>query len=207
MDEPIGKLAYINECIKKNKVPEYWIIDNPFSNENTNLDETSSRFSQTLKNNTVDGLNPHVQYEDVKRLEMFSSNIHNEISKSILFKKHSIKIPQELVQKESVNPILKIVSKTTKNDQKKLPTENKIGIVSRIFNIGAHIPNEEESIRSSVTIKHIKSIKSKNTEEIFDNQSDPISQYLIMIKDMANKENYNEEQKNFSKDSGMNLNY
>jgi len=205
MDEPIGKLAYINECIIKNKVPEYWIIDNPFLNENSNLDETSSKFSN--KNNTVDGLNSYVQHEDVKRLEMFSSNIHNEISKSILFKKHSVKVIPEHILKEPANPMLKLISKTTKKDQKNISIENSIGVISRIFNIGAHIPNEEESLKSSVTIKHIQSIKSKNLDEIFEDNSDPIAQYLMMIRDITRQENDNEEEKNISNDSCKIINY
>jgi hypothetical protein len=34
LNEPLGKLAYINECMKNKNIPHYIVIDNPFSKSN-----------------------------------------------------------------------------------------------------------------------------------------------------------------------------
>jgi hypothetical protein len=70
-DEPIGKFAYINECIKNNYIPEYWIIDNPF---------VSFNYGSIF-----------LSMEDTSRLTMFN-NDHSkiEVTQSNLYKKNSI---------------------------------------------------------------------------------------------------------------------
>lgn len=60
LQEPLGKFAYIRDCIKANRPPEYWVVDNPFSKENnisnkdTNFNNENTVFGFNKRNSNID---------------------------------------------------------------------------------------------------------------------------------------------------------
>ena len=64
LTEPIGKFAYINECIKNNKVAEYRIIDNPiYSDFDITIEENINIFP--------------IEYKEVNDVKIFKDNDKN----------------------------------------------------------------------------------------------------------------------------------
>lgn len=106
-DESIGKFAYINECIKNNKTPELWIIDNPLKDEFDSLDGEKIGIvrSDTISKSTIANKTFHkhnTTTEESSRMNLFNFNqnqtSHNNFS--TIFKKNSIRISYEEYEKK-----------------------------------------------------------------------------------------------------------
>jgi hypothetical protein len=75
LDEPIGKFAYINECIKNNLIPEYWIIDNPFLSIHAN----------SLFLNSIDDSSRLITFNnDTSKIEIKETNLYKKSNKQLI---------------------------------------------------------------------------------------------------------------------------
>lgn len=172
LSEPVGKFAYINECIINNKSPEYWIIDNPFPDENENsLDKTfasiskrplsrqnsngNSQISLNFKNpyklKTLTSFNNNsnnLSYDEnlpTTRMDLFSRNsqFQSSLTSMIMNRSLPFKKNQTVLKKEKS---LKTVYENASSFSSKGDT------LLRINNIGSFIPFSEGKVKSTSDI-------------------------------------------------------
>jgi len=131
-----------------------------------------------------------MQHEELKRMELFSSNIQNEISRSILFKKNSTKfLPGNVEQIVNIKESEKILINPKNQSPFEKLKDNKITNMSRIFQIGAHVPSYVKINNTSDSIIHGRPSKLKSFGgSITDVNKDPINKYLTMLEELMNNQ-------------------
>jgi hypothetical protein len=192
----LGKFAYINECIKTNRIPEYIIIDNPFIEK----EEDSRLILQKMKStNTVySGAG-----EDYSRMGLFSyAHFQTHIQNSNLFKKHSVKNINFEGRDEVNKNTTTITSKFKSQEDQPFGsvftqpsllknseisnTSSKNENINKILGIASFIPSENKLVfDSSNRISNTKGrISSTNVNDKghsnnpFGRKSDPVGEFL-----------------------------
>lgn len=75
--EPLGKFAYVMDCVKCQQAPEYWIIDNPFkSTGNACVNEISVDYG-TEEKSWIKAFNVSMENPLIKKNSMLNYSMHD----------------------------------------------------------------------------------------------------------------------------------
>jgi hypothetical protein len=174
LEEPLGKFAYINECIKLNKTPEYIIVESPSLEVSSDLSISGYGF-KVSKSTMIefDGKNApqmssppkntlrkqntsifEVEQQDNSRRNLFTSQFVPHMSISQLYKKHSL-MPNKhdsssrVIQEKKSQKSLPTGSFLTIG---KTPSSETTSINTMIFNIASFNPTpQEQKVRSKIS--------------------------------------------------------
>jgi hypothetical protein len=120
--DPLGKFTYVRDCIRENRVPEYWIIDDPFvqdrqprnthiNNKTINEDNNESHFK---KLNTTSIFSMQTNTNNMEEKSWIKAFNVNQNESNMLFRKQQTMIFNNHKKNSTLGKYKKIFEETSR---------------------------------------------------------------------------------------------